>query len=631
MKHFVLLLLLAVLFFGNTQAQTTYYVSATNGSDSNNGTSTSTPFEGIKTAVSAATSGDKILITAETYTISSVITVNEDIDITGGYDATFSEQTGYTTLDGNTAKRIIDFIGVADSVTFDHFIIQNGYRYNGGGMYIEESDLSLTNIIFYNNTASGEKGGAVYMDKSNPSLTNVAFIGNSSKLNGGAMYLDESCPTLTNITFFDNDADEDGGAIYLIGASIPVIRNSVFYNNSAGAGKTNIDSYNWENCYVSLSSSNNASTASNSSDNNTAGSTRFGDDDTYEQLTSDPFTNSSDPDGDDNIFGTNDDGLIPTSQLIGKGKDSYNSLTDDLIGRYRKIETIEIGAYEVEVIYYIVNGLETGNNDGSDWDNAFNDFVDALFARCSQGCIFRMAKTTTDEPYYMSNGSYVITEDIEIYGGYDITSNMQTGYTTLDGQGGLRLINTENLTNRTVFDHLIIQNGRRFTSKDGGGMYNKNSSPKLTNVIFSENEANTGSGGGMCNENSSPILINVTFSGNEAKFGGGVFSSSSVSTLINVVFNKNYASNTGGGIYSYDSTSFTVINTTFIKNTADLSGGGICNYDNCFLKLYNSSFYDNSSYYSKRSDIYNCSSIVGIYNASNLSAGGYKVLMDLYY
>jgi len=116
MKQFVPLLLFVVVFFANTQAQITYYVSAINGSDSNDGTSTSTPFEDIKTAVSAATTGDQILITAETYTINGVITVNEDITITGGYNATFSEQTGYTTLDGNEAKRIIDFIGVADSV-----------------------------------------------------------------------------------------------------------------------------------------------------------------------------------------------------------------------------------------------------------------------------------------------------------------------------------------------------------------------------------------------------------------------------------------------------------------------------------------------------------------------------------
>ncbi len=648
MKHFVLLLLLAVLFFANTQAQTTYYVSASAGSDSNDGTSPSTPFPRIQAALEVATSdGDQILVTAETYSISSTISVSTDINITGGYNSSFTEQTGYTTLDGNGSKRIIDFNGISGFVVFDHFIIQNGYRYNGGGMYIVGSDLSLTNIIFYNNTANGEKGGAIYMDKSNPSLTNVAFIGNSSKLNGGAMYLDESCPTLTNITFFDNDADEDGGAIYLIGASIPVIRNSVFYNNTAGAGKANIDSYKWENCYVSLSSSNNASAASNSSDDNTAGSTRFGDDATYVQLSSDPFTNSSDPDGDDNIFGTDDDGLIPASQLIGEGNDDYNSQTNDLTGRYRKIKTIEIGAYEVEVIYYIVNGLETGNNDGSDWDNAFNDFVDALFARCSQGCIFRMAKTTTDEPYYITNASYVITEDIEIYGGYDVTTNTQTGYTTLDGQGGLRLINTEGLTSRAVFDHLIIQNGHNRTPGNGGGMCNTNSSPTLTYVTFSGNTAST-HGGGIYNDDSSPTLTYVTFSGNTASFdGGGMYNAGCSSTLANIVFDQNSASSgggisnvssspiltniifsgnsgsdAGGGINNSLSSSLTLINSTFVNNTG-IRGGGIANYGSSSLTLYNSVFYDNSSYFSSIADIGNFdSSTSGINNASNLSAGG---------
>ncbi len=678
MKHFVLLLLLAVLFFGNTQAQTTYYVSASAGSNSNDGTSASTPFASIQAAISAAVAGDEIWVTAETYLISSILSVSLDINMKGGYNPSFTEQTGYTTLDGNNARRVIEFHGISGIITFDHFIIQNGKQYNGGGMHIYASNLSLTNIIFYNNTANGEngKGGAIFMEGSNAKLTNVAFIGNSSNNWGGALHLDESFPILTNVTFFNNYAANNGGAIYLISASKPVVRNTVFWSNTAGAGNDDIDSYNWENCYVDPASSNNASSFSNIADNNTAGSTRYGDNTTYIKLTSNPFTNSNDPDGDDNIFGTSDDGLVPGSQLTGEGRDGYNTLTYDLTGGCRKIKTIDIGAYEGKVIYYVVNYLQTGNHDGSNWDNAFDTLSYALIDYGTRGCIFRVAANTTNNPYYIGK-TINITKDIEIYGGYDIATNTQTGYTVLDGYGIFQALCTSGLTSRAVFDHLIIQN---FTSDYGGGMHNdNNSSPTLINVTFSGNSASSNgagmynsngssptlinvtfsgniasySGGGMYNYNySSPTLINVTFSGNIASIkGGGMYNDiHSSPTLTNVIFSKNrvpiygggmynyyyssptltnvvFSENSGSGLYNTVNSSPTVINATFIKNTADW-GGAIRN-ENSSPKLYNSVFYANSASHSTTGDIsdYNSttaynSKTAGIYNASNRSSGG---------
>jgi len=46
-------------------------------------------------------------------------------------------------------------------------------------------------------------------------------------------------------------------------------------------------------------------------------------------------------------------------------------------------------------------------------------------------------------------------------------------------------------------------------------MYLKNSSPTLTNVTFTGNQASDG--GGMYNDGSSPILSGVTFSGNRLR------------------------------------------------------------------------------------------------------------------
>jgi hypothetical protein len=81
----------------------------------------------------------------------------------------------------------------------------------------------------------------------------------------------------------------------------------------------------------------------------------------------------------------------------------------------------------------------------------------------------------------------------------------------------------------------------------GGGMYNKSSSPKLTNVTIADNTAT--SGGGMYNDGSSPVLTNVTISGNKATSGSG------------------------GGMSNYDSSSPQIRNSIIWGNTAENEPG----------------------------------------------------------
>jgi predicted outer membrane repeat protein len=103
----------------------------------------------------------------------------------------------------------------------------------------------------------------------------------------------------------------------------------------------------------------------------------------------------------------------------------------------------------------------------------------------------------------------------------------------------------------------------------GGGMYNASfSQPKLTNVIFSGNQAVTG--GGIYNNDSSPKLVNVIFSGNQANSGGGMSNrGTSTSTLINATFSRNQTNLYGGGIYNTANISLT---NCILWNNEDYAG-----------------------------------------------------------
>ncbi len=113
--------------------------------------------------------------------------------------------------------------------------------------------------------------------------------------------------------------------------------------------------------------------------------------------------------------------------------------------------------------------------------------------------------------------------------------------------------------------------------RDGAGMSNSYySSPIVSNCTFNTNVATNGGGGGMSNRIfSNPIINNCTFSENTGSYGGGMYNYESFSTVIHSSFSRNIADS--GGALSAGRSSLEVTNCTFNGNTARGDGGGILN------------------------------------------------------
>jgi hypothetical protein len=126
------------------------------------------------------------------------------------------------------------------------------------------------------------------------------------------------------------------------------------------------------------------------------------------------------------------------------------------------------------------------------------------------------------------------------------------GVSIIDGGGNGHVVTANSIDSAAKLDGFTITNGRSFS---GGGMYNNNSSPTVTNCTFSGNMTISANGGGMYNNNSSPTVTNCTFTGNSAPNydpdyeggGGGMFNNNSSPTITNCTFSGNTAYMNGGG------------------------------------------------------------------------------------
>ena len=274
-----------------------------------------------------------------------------------------------------------------------------------------------------------------------------------------------------------------------------------------------------------------------------------------------------------------------------------------------------------------VAGNATGANDGTDWANAYTSLQSALADSCTEIWV----AAGTYKPHASNRSvSFMMENNTAIYGGFAGTETMLSernpavNVTTLSGdlngddsglndglntfsENSYHVVTSSSLSSSAMLDGFTITGGNAnsFTGSEyaGGGIYNDNSSPTLTNLILSNNYAaatgggmyiyyvgaptltnvtfignsTSSNGGGLYISTSSPILTNVSFIDNHAfYYGGGIYSFYLGPVLTNVTFSGNTATN-GGGFYNMSNSGYNAIltNVTFSGNTASTSGGGL--------------------------------------------------------
>jgi hypothetical protein len=155
---------------------------------------------------------DTILVATGTYTGTGaeVVLLDKSATLSGGWDGTFTMQSGTSTVDGEASRRGIT-VNSGVTAIVQHFTVQNGYSGGDGGGIHNSGTLTLTNSSISGNSADhgSHSGGGIY---------SIAAL------------------TLMSSTVSHNSA-MGGGGIQGTGGSSTVIMDSRIYGNTAVSGQ----------------------------------------------------------------------------------------------------------------------------------------------------------------------------------------------------------------------------------------------------------------------------------------------------------------------------------------------------------------------------------------------------------
>jgi hypothetical protein len=227
--------------------------------------------------INAASPGDTIALSGETYAMTGTVAVGKNIIITTEpgaavillRDSAFTgdmikvtaggltlqaDTGGSLTLDGNkdevTASGSLVRVESTGSLTMNTGVTlqKNKTSGDGGGVYMDGGTLTMTGGSITLNEAGGN-GGGIYNDgiTSSSTMANVTISGNTANGNGsgtfrggGGMYNYNSSPVLVNVTISGNLADVPHGEGYFGGggmsnssSSSPVLINVRISGNTA--------------------------------------------------------------------------------------------------------------------------------------------------------------------------------------------------------------------------------------------------------------------------------------------------------------------------------------------------------------------------------------------------------------
>jgi hypothetical protein len=318
----------------------------------------------------------------------------------------------------DNAQHVIHAENVDETAILDGFTITRGYADgsgddgDGGGILVKNGSPVLRHLVILDNTAafSSGRGGGLHIRDGSPVLENIMFLGNHAGL-GGALSLSGNPSHLQcyGAVFSGNEASSDGGALYIDNGNIlsQILSATIVGNTTSGEGggifiqDGDVQATNtivWgnqanQNANVSVDGASDLTWAFSLIEGCGGSGPGWNVDlgiDGGNNLDANPLF--VDPNGPDNMFGTEDDNydLQGGSPAIDTGDSAVPGLpATDIVGRYRVHNgQVDMGAYEFgSPVVDVPREIPVATRLGLAYPNPFNPRVTLAFELAKPGTV----------------------------------------------------------------------------------------------------------------------------------------------------------------------------------------------------------------------------------------------------
>lgn len=222
-----------------------YYV-ATNGSDTNDGTSVSSPLRSLQKAINVAFSNEVgnaviIYVGAGTYSpsnglntsgIGCIITNMSNITIIGGWNSNFSSVSGYSVFDGMYTLSNVLLISNVNNFRMENIVVTKGS--NTGLSVYNATNLKVSNVMAITNSGVG-----MFFTNVLSNTIFVSSLSNGSSSRGYGLVFYGDCSYVYVSSFYNlSQSSVLGGGLYLVGngnvVSGSIVSNVAYYGSSGG-------------------------------------------------------------------------------------------------------------------------------------------------------------------------------------------------------------------------------------------------------------------------------------------------------------------------------------------------------------------------------------------------------------
>ena len=240
----------------------------------NLGTSTS-PKKHIQACIDIVSSGQTVIARPGTY-LENINFKGKNITVASNFLNTKADaDINNTIIDGGQNGSVVTITsGENNGAKLIGFTIQNGKAGTGGGIQVNESSPSLTNLIIKNNVSNGSwpgGGGGININSwvplKDPTILNNLLVSNNNTAGeGGGIFIHMSSVDLQNTKIINNSSNGNGGGlsawdpnfvnginkVYIIGNKSAERGGGAFFSGNISSSDDNINNIRR---YVSITNS----------------------------------------------------------------------------------------------------------------------------------------------------------------------------------------------------------------------------------------------------------------------------------------------------------------------------------------------------------------------------------------